>query len=345
MKKLFVALSLFAVVGFAAVPAYGLVGMPDAVPGTDVVLPFFLVEKTSDVKPWCGAGDNTLLTITEVNGWFGRLDFTVYDRKSNDLVNDTLTYTPNDVESVLVSDIINNMPELQRDQLEITFRGKTYYCGYIIFDNGPQWFLGLPLPWRPDNLIAHMYQLDLRGGLAAGVVIPAKERARGLDLLLQDGNGLEAFNASAYNAAEKLIARDVVNLAEWFRLMPRYFLHDELTGECYIVIWTSRNFRPGTIHINIYDDEENPYSITIKIKNEVNLINVAGIIPEEFKNYIDPDKPFAAGWIDISLPDINGDGFDPWTEYLGYSWQMAYDAAVGTNWSVLFDVHRDAGTF
>ena len=333
MKKIITIFSVLVALTFMAGPSYALVGMPDAVPGTEVILPFFLVEKTSDAKPWCGAGDNTLLTITEVGGVAGTLSFTVYTKKTKDLVNDEITYTKYDVEPILVSDIINNMPEDLRDQLEITFKGKTYYCGYIVFENN-----------RTDNLIAHMYQLDLTGGLAAGVVIPAKEDATGLNALLRDGN-LEAFNANAYSAAEQLIAGVVSPVAStWFRLMPRYFLHDEDSGESYIIICASANSKPGEIHIYIYDEDETPYSITITIDEEVELIDVAGIIPEEFKNYTDPDKSFAAGWIAIDLPDIDGLKFDGTIEHLGYSWQMAYDAAVGTNWSVLFDVHRDAGT-
>lgn len=340
MKKLFVVLSLFALVGFVTVPAHALVGVPDAVPGTEVVLPFFLIEKTGTYPdPVCGLGDNTLLTITEVGGVESSVHFTVYNKRTEDLFNDTIDYTPNDVLPILISDIINDMSDILQERLEIDFRGKTYYFGYIVFDQGTA---------TPDNLIAHLYQLDLAGGLAAGVVIPAKESANGLNSLLQDDRAvgkpdLEAFNADAYFAAEQLIAEDTPPGASgWFRLMPRYYLNDEATGECYIIIWASKNDQPGEIHIYIYDEEENKRSITIIIEDEVNLLNVEGILPQSFK--YSGETPFAAGWIAIDLPDLNGDGFNGEVEYLAYSWQMAYDILVGTNWSVLFDVHRDAGT-
>ncbi|MBU0733677.1 MAG: hypothetical protein KJ573_16160, partial [Proteobacteria bacterium] len=60
MKKIFIAVSILAVLCFSVAPSQALLGMPDDVPGNDVVLPFFVVSMS-------GYGNtNTLLVISDL---------------------------------------------------------------------------------------------------------------------------------------------------------------------------------------------------------------------------------------------------------------------------------------
>ena len=60
MKKILIALSVLAAMALGTVPAQALIGTPDAVPGTRILVPFFIVSKS-------GYGDeDTLVSITEV---------------------------------------------------------------------------------------------------------------------------------------------------------------------------------------------------------------------------------------------------------------------------------------
>ena len=367
MKKIFLALSVLAVVAFMAVPCQALVGMPDAVPGSKVIIPFWLVQ--SDLQ-----GNNTLVTLTEVDGRRVKRNCTpespcllhlrVFNKRSVEIHNEFIDYTKYDVVDINFGKIVkDNFGEAAMDDCKVVLNGVEHYFGYATVED-------LDFA-RYDHWIAHLYQLDLTGGLAAGVVIPAKE------IVPKDweagwpfpnvcaqyadaGPGptwwrdYEAFNGDAYYSAQRKIANRGCSNAGWFRLMPRYYVHDEDTGQCYIIVWQSRNLyvplgaaipypKGGLLHVFWYDEEENVYSANIDIPHEVNIIEVPYWIPGALKG---GGVPWAAGWLDMIMPG----SFlfaTPWTtatEMLAYSWQMA-EGAAEESWSVLFEVHRDAGSW
>ena len=74
MKRILICLSVLVFLGFGAVPAQALIGVPDDVPGTDILVPFFYVS-----MPGFG-NDNTLITITEVKGIETELHYTVHNK-------------------------------------------------------------------------------------------------------------------------------------------------------------------------------------------------------------------------------------------------------------------------
>jgi len=102
MKKIFIALSVLAVVAFMVVPCQALEGMPDAVPGSKTIVPFWLVTMDGAV-----GDNNTLVTLTEVAGVPatqdpvldppGLLHVEVFSQRSKIVHNEWIPYTKYDV--------------------------------------------------------------------------------------------------------------------------------------------------------------------------------------------------------------------------------------------------------
>ena len=349
MKKIFLALSVLAMVAFVAVPCQALVGMPDAVPGSKTIIPFWIVDINF-------AGNTTLVTLTEVEGVPatsdpvlddpGALHLKVYNKRSKIVHDQIIPYTKFDVVGIDFGQVIkDNFGQAAKDDCaaDLDWDGTNdHYLGYATVEDLNYADL--------DHWISHLYQLDLGGGLAAGVVNPVQEVVRGE--CAQSGGMYEAFNADAYFQAEFEIngGRGCTD-AGWFRFMPRYYVHDA-TGESYLILWQSQNLyiplgavQPytvgGTMHIYWFDEEEHKYSADLDIPNEVNVIDITYWLPGAHMG----DFPWA-GWFDMSMPGsfIGGTPWSTETEMLAYSWQMA-EGAASESWSVLFEVHRDAGTY
>lgn len=179
MKKIFLALSVVALVAFMAGPSSALVGMPDDVPGTDVLLPFFIVSV--DGAPG-NRGDNTLVTVTEVKGKAGYVHWTIWDKKSRHVADGDYPYTPFDVIPISLYEYITTqvgaggledlLVDLDNDGI------MDHYMGYMTFENfvyTTDCETCAKIRQYPDNLIGHVYVIDLLRGQAAGNTIPARE--------------------------------------------------------------------------------------------------------------------------------------------------------------------------
>jgi hypothetical protein len=175
MKKFFIALSLLAVLVFTGTPSMALVGTPDAVPGTDILQPFFLVS--------IDGGLDTLVAITEVKGIRSSFHWQLFDRMSVHVINDVIGYTPFDVVPISVRGLLAGLSDKELDQLAVDLDNDgilDHYMGYMTFTNNWRWRPGVdPVAGRDyDNLIAHQYVVDLFGGIASGVVLPGRELAQ-----------------------------------------------------------------------------------------------------------------------------------------------------------------------
>jgi hypothetical protein len=174
MKKFFLAIAMVAMLGFVAVPANALIGVPDDVPGTDIVVPFFYVS-----MPGFGS-ENTLITVTEVKGfrlfappdpfstqvlgWVQTIDSeTVFDFGFN--------LTRFDVWAGDALALINQMSPAGRAALEIDVDGdgvNDHWAGYIYLFNNTWPRVNADGVWLMNNLISNCYQVYLAGGMAAG---------------------------------------------------------------------------------------------------------------------------------------------------------------------------------
>jgi len=327
MKKFFLALSVLAVLTFAAVPSQALVSMPDAVPGSDIIAPWFLAE--------ISGGEDTLVTIQEVKGAATTLHIYVYDRSSEKRYDVTTALTGYDVESWNIkSSFVDGMSSTNRAALEIDLDGdgtNDHYAGYVVFDN--------EVTLSPNNLVAFAYQVDLAAGVASGAFIPARERegnAIGEDYV--DANGMEQWDAEALVSAKAKLAGLADQTATQFSLYPRYFIYDS-NGQNYFFIWKeTADTTSFTPHVNFYDNAENAISSTFTMAYELNVLNVRDLLPDGlFSAY-----PYV-GWVDLTLPDEDGNHFAATEEYLGYVYQTVRNTG-NYSWNALFVMHRDATT-
>lgn len=357
MKKLFIAAAVMAALIFSVAPSQALNCINDDVPGVNPLLPFFLVEKTS--------GLDTLFVIQEVGGEVGTgtgkithgktkgvLHWILRNYKSAEVVNDKIPYTPDDVVSISVRDILNTyLSTGELASLEITLGGKTYYTGYFDFENS-FYFSSLATVSEINNLVAFIYLVDLQNGWAAATTAPVFEDGYyGSLLATQYQSYLSTWSATA----QLLEQYDGVGYAtsfqrerggaptaaatsvSYFRLLPRYFLKDG-NANTWIPIWSSTNKKSGTVYtfpvtIYIYDEDEDVFSKTINIPYELNWFDIRTVLPAS--------TTAAAGWVDIPMPS---GGLAAGVQWLAFSYQTASSSSVGANWSTLYGVHRDVGT-
>jgi hypothetical protein len=190
MKKFIAVAAMLSVMFFGIGTSQALVGMPDAVPGTHLIQPFFLVP-----IPGTNGTDNTLMALTEVGGLAVRgqdLHWTIWNRHSEHMANGNEPYTAFDVVVLNAQDLVlDNCSVDQLKALEVdldedpttgNIRGNEYYMGYITYENSNTVMVA-PDPLIPDvgvgadNFIGHMYIVDIPTGRASGAIIPAREWA------------------------------------------------------------------------------------------------------------------------------------------------------------------------
>ena len=183
MKKFFIALSVLAALALSVVPSQALVGMPDDVPGSDIMQAFFVVE--------VAGGLDSLVVFQEVGGIggtaaapTGRLHWIIRDRKSNHLKDQTRSYSPFDVDAVSVRDLLDGYcTAADKLALLTTLGGVDCYVGYIEWQNNSTTLTMDALDnvvYTANNMIAKMYLVDTARGKTSGVNLAAKEALSGV---------------------------------------------------------------------------------------------------------------------------------------------------------------------
>jgi len=190
MKKIFIALSVLAVMMFSAGSALAVGGATDNVPGTDFVMPFLVsVDRVAQLS-----GFSTLIDLSEVRG--NTTDFHVYFYNQQSVLVHTnwLPITHWGSTLVDIGTYIIGMSDEERADLLITYNGVQYYAGYMYGQNYI-WTLNPVAPFNlirvrgtNNNVIGSMYLLDLTQGQAAASTLPMKEfyNASATDLTLTD---------------------------------------------------------------------------------------------------------------------------------------------------------------
>jgi hypothetical protein len=345
MKKFLVAISLVAMLGFIAVPANALVGVPDDVPGYDMLVPWIYVS-----MPGFG-NENTLITITEIDGFVTGLHLWVNDIDSVPVHNWNETLTPFDVFGIDGLTIINSMSPLAQAALEVDTDGdgvNDHWAGYIYAFN---------LGANPNNLISNCYQVYLPAGMAVGFNGVSMEwYPLYIDIVRQTNFPFDIFGDETYSANALWVGKQVLQGivpaidATFFRLMPRYYINDAI-AQSLLMIWVETAYTnipvPGLLHCFFYDEDENFLSSNIPIMHELNIIDVGLILPAGLFPGVYP----WGGWIDIQTPDqfgngwftdLNANGIFDGAErsWLGYSWQRAMGPAAEA-WEVIQKAHRE----
>ncbi|MCP4576439.1 MAG: hypothetical protein GY846_09180 [Deltaproteobacteria bacterium] len=187
MKKIFILLSVLAALALTVVPSQALIGMPDDVPGSDILQGFFVVEVGA-------TGLDTLVVFQEVLGIggtvaapTGNLHWIIRDRRSNHLADFNVPYSAHDVVGVSVRDLITDwVNDAGQTALTMTLNGTDYYIGYIEWENDSTWdtrCVGCgPAPAFGDtvtnfanNMIGKMLVIDTLQGKTSAVNLAAKE--------------------------------------------------------------------------------------------------------------------------------------------------------------------------
>lgn len=361
MKKLIAVAAILSVMFLGAGTSQALMGVPDAVPGEDILVPFFIVS-----MPGFGS-DNTLITITDVGGAACASDdfhLRLYDVHSVEQYNEWFGMTKNDVYVMDAQTLINTMAPgallpvpIGRAALEVDLDGdgtNDHWVGYIHFERNPAEAAA------GNNFISHVYQVSVADGMVAGYTGVSLETSDDrIDDYLEaySGNGvdfvgLEALSANALLVAEQILTGDAPRPAAEFHLLPRVYLADANSTNI-LIIWTDVEgapvnvVPPGVLHINFYDEDENAISSSFVIPDELNFIDVKDIYPAGLTNVA--PAAYAAGWIDIqtTYTDVTWGGVDGSGGerlWLGYSLQRAMMAG-GTTLDVILEAHRAAISF
>lgn len=322
MKKLFLALSVLAVLTFGAVPSQALISMPDAVPGTNILVPFFLSK--------ISGGETTLIVVQEVKGTATTLTVNVLTIDSVTKYDTSATLTKWDVEAFNIrDDWIVDMSDDAQKEMSIDLDGDTvndHYAGYVTLDNTTN--------TDSNSLVSFIYQIDLDNGIAAGTLGVSVETEGNLDpgdtRPLVNSAFEELYNANALVRAKQLIAGADNVAPTFFAMYPRYFIYNSDSSN-YIFSWRDTTGASAN-HVNWYDNAENPASSDFPLAHEVDIIDIADKLPNAHKTAY----PYA-GWIDV----VTTSNFS--AQWIMYSYQKAV-GTPGTSWNALFEVHRDAGT-
>jgi hypothetical protein len=330
MKKLFIALSILAALALGAVPAQALMGMPDDVPGCDVLQPFFIVSMP-------GFGNvNTLMVFTDTWGvWPAStgavFHYDVLTKKSVTVYNDILVGTNYDIVPTDALTIINLMAPTERAKLEYDLDEdgvNDSYVGYISFQN---------LYWPANNVIAQTLVVDLAAGMASMANVPAKEFNPFVPPIMTDFFGLELFSANALATAENLQIGGGVMGAIYFGLYPRYYIVDA-NGLSFMIIWKSVNWPSPNLHVWFLNADEKYVSSNLPLPDELNIVNIEKHLPASLHTGYPKE-----GWIQLGIPDAYNNPpvgvFGDW-EWLGYTWLKAVGSAQ-ESWTALTPIHRE----
>jgi len=333
MKKILIAISVLALLTFMAGPSLAIQGQNDAVPGVDVLAPFFFVEKASGLE-------NTYIVITEVAGAATTLHWNMYTKSSVSKKDDYMYLTGRETEALNVKGIFDLMGSSTAANYEITLNSLTYYAGYLYFDSSQI---------HTPSVIAWLYQIDLANGRASGVVIPAKEYAGtgygyACNAVLRTNDAdvtYEVFTPDALAYMQDLAASAngtaAATSATSFSLMSRFYF-SETSAKNYLFIYSSSNLGTdtGDIHTSLWKEDETPSSVALPLYYELNVIDLS--------NWL--DSGWTAGSFEMAWPDAGVtqtiDEVDN-VELIGYNYQQV-DTTANGSWNVLYEIHREAST-
>ena len=349
MKKFFIALSVLAALILGVVPAQALVGMPDDVPGADVIVPF--ICETNLDQP--GTGLNTLIVFTEVGLVGGKkaaaavnFEYDIMTVRSVTVYDGTYTGTAGSITSTDAKAEVLKVSDDLRPDLEVTIDGKTYYAGYIYYDDA-----------TTNNVICQLLFVNFANGMVASANVPMLEYNDSIATAVAQANMapaasfMERFSADALASAMALQNGDAVvaDQATFFGLYPRFRI--AAAGDAdWIVLWQSENATAAnglaSVHIDFFRDDEESASTNVKLPNELNILNVYDIVPRDLW----PANTYPIqGWINLAWDDSGATGnipdIDPIRDiaFFGFNLQIAYGTGTAADtYAVLNAIHRSA---
>jgi len=369
MKKIFIALSVLAVLGFSLAPAMANVpGARDIAPGSEFKT-YFLVSKA---RVDTGSGPSTLLLISETKGavlagtsvkW-SNLHYNFYTIDSVWVHDVKIPITRWQTQLRDIGTLLADMSDVERAALAVTFQGQAYYGGYIVVTEIQFGTL--------DNIVADVLQLNLSGGWAAIANVPmkcyvpitgiagcldintvlAKNSSTAANYEIMDN--YEVFSGRSMYAADSRVWTGVCDEASWFALYPRYIINDANSADTLWVFLRSsvRSATTGALvttipfHTWVINKAEEYRSTTINI-NEMTVLSAKAVVPNALKISL----PYL-GQINLRIPgeiDPGTSTYVPSSLYLsmelfGWNWFYAQSSTASLNWAGMTLIAADAGT-
>ena len=323
MKRLLFCLPVLLFVLFGAAPAQALIGIPDDVPGRDILVPFFYVS----IPKTNSGSDNTIITITEVKGESDvGVFYTIYDKIGTKVQDNTIKFgAGHDVISMDLNAIIaTNLSADNKDQLQFDSDSDgeaDHWIGYIWIE-----FERKTGPPNSNSLVSQVYQVDVNAGRAVSYNAPRLEYSSGFvddRQRFSPGEGIEAFSANALYIGKLLLERGIDpasdNNASFLRMIFRYQIQDK-SSQNLLIIWVDHDsYVSKSITAWIFNEESDGRSVSMPIHTGLNILDLANYIAESLHDSSEYPK---AGFIDINL-SANDWEWDANQSWLGYSWQRS----------------------
>ncbi len=395
-KSLLTAIVILSVLLVGIGTAFAVTGVEDAVPGTDIVIPMICEGNQPNDGSGNPVGDvvfgslDTIWAIAETSGpscvldasvctpydltgapktnvpGVAVADVSVYDKTSILRLDLSECWSAHDVISSDCQIMINGMNEQDRDAMEVTINGVTYFAGYVIYTqlaacNTYYPDLGSPSTLPSNALISWVYLNDISKGFVTGF--------NGISMENGVGPELEEICENSASCAGLTIG---VTASDVF---PRYFIMNDdpdtfnwwifLLGRNEYAIEGDFGLVPAnnmhrTLQCYFCDENENCKSNNIPIPYELNILRVASYIPGSvYLSSTYPKAGFAycsiletGAFTGHAISTITGtlsfdDGAtlidpDPYAEtysLFGWAYQRAYPA--GQKLAVVHTIHRD----
>lgn len=272
IRSLLTIVAMLSILLFGIGTAYAVYGVPDDVPGQDLVWPSICVK-----TPGATNTLNTNWAIAELtggtpdqNGCVAELSCALKSVTSVTVLDFSYCFTPFDVVTDNCAALTAGLTTTQKTALTQTYNGIAYLSGYIQCTQITGAPVSNPTHQIVDRFMNNVYIVDTPLGFASGFNGPS----------LEDGTG--AFGASTFlgeNGDTVWITAEDVFL--------RYFINnaDPNTWDWWILLLGRNQY--NTINITstrildgfICDEAEHCLSVSVPIPVELNVINVADFLP------------------------------------------------------------------
>jgi hypothetical protein len=352
---------------------YAVFGIPDDVPAATLLFPFLKVNPTRTsnntqdtlivVTNTSGIGVEVHLTLWSVDS-VHKYDFNV-----NLTPHDVWSCSVFDLLFGSGCQGVAPAPSSIRDDptLRVSLRGQTFVSGYITADAVPSItsdFPGVDLyPIADCNiLIGHQYIVNLPAGSSTGfnaVHIEHGFPQKGQPVELSGPLGpapsflpvvgfyynrcvADHGGRCFYDWLERIdgpngdLAQTGTDDGPGLKLLVRYFTASAIQGQTELWVWKDRNTSSSqTIGIGIYDEDEILHSVTVPLTNEVNVLDMNGLIT--------PGAP--GGWFRLNFLTSQF-GTDPSAiQAVAYALHTANSSNASLRWDAIFPAARQYTNF
>lgn len=326
-------LTLVALLGFLLIgigKAHAVLGVADDVPGQDIVLPVICEGHHDPLggSPIFGSL-NTVWAIADHtpsadelcidgicsphDGGVGAVGaiLTLFDRSSVHRFDSAECWSKNDVVSDDCQHLISSMSVQDQKTMEVTIGGITYFAGYVLYSQYAACAGRLQ-----NRFTAWVYLNDVVRGFAAGF--------NGISLENGAGPHLEE-TCNSGSCSGSVVA------VEASLLYPRYFILNSAPDSFnWWIFLVGSNLAGGGLSCFFCDEEEHCFSGGTSASFELNIINVADIIP----GALFPGSKFPrAGF---AICSVGGSG-----SVFGWSYQRAVPTSLPGKLSVVHPIHRE----